>query len=163
MCMKYVNANVFCFGSVGSNLAGRAVYKASLDKVRAAKKSSGKFVIDNFDIVAFLNIRGSSEKEHSQSPLDQKKKLDFMIRLTKVDEEASNRKSYNLRQFYVDFSKPLQLQHACFDYYERTEIIHVDKLVVDTTGKYVIKVLVKTDPNSDVYDVQVAHPIYIEP
>lgn len=162
MCMKYVNANIQCFNSIGNDFSGRMTLRSSTERVRSRKLRSGKYEIDGFSIVVFINIRGSSDKDKSESPIDRKQRLDFIIRLTKNDDDPEKRISYNLREFDVDFSKPIKLKHACFDYYERTEIVQVDKLTLDSAGAYTIKVLVKSDQNSDVYDVQIGHSLFVE-
>lgn len=162
MCMKYVNVNVCCFDDINNNLLnlGRMTFTSMLESVRAKEKND-KFVIGGFNIVTFINIRGTRDGNNSDNPLDSNKKLDFKIRLTKLDVEPSKQLSYDLKDFSVDLSNKVSARHACFDYKEHIEIVNVDTITLDSKGAYVIKVLVKED-SEDLYNVQMIHPLYIQ-
>lgn len=160
MCMKYVNINVQCFETKTNAILGNREFLSLLDSVKAERKDN-KYSIGGFSVVTFINIRGTINKEAQNSPLNNKEKLDFKIRLTKLDVDKNKQTSYNLKDFSIDLSDESVVRKACFDYTERIEITNVDALVLDELGSYVIKVLVKRS-SSDMYDVQMVHPIYIK-
>ena len=162
MCMKYVNVNVCCFDNINNNILnlGRMTFTSMLESVKS-KEKNGKYIIGGFSIVTFVNIRGTSSGNNMDNPLDSDKKLDFKIRLTKLDAEPANQLSYDLKDFSVDLSRKGSSHHACFDYKEYIEIVNVDTVVLDSKGAYVIKVLVKED-SEDLYNVQMIHPLYVQ-
>lgn len=159
MCMKYVNANVQCFDSVTNNIfnLGRTGFSSILDSVKA-KEKNGKYYIGDFNIVTFLNIRGTKGGDNLSNPVDAQKKLIFRVRLTKLDEDSEKQLSYDLKDFEVDLSK--KVHQACFNYVERIEITNVGEICLDSKGAYVIKILVKEE-NATLFDVQITHPIYV--
>lgn len=160
MCMKYVNVNVQCFEINTNAIFGNREFSSLLDSVKAEQKND-KYSIGGFSIVTFINIRGTINEGTIDNPLNNKENLDFRIRLTKLNEDKSKQTSYNLKDFSIDLSDNSVVHKACFDYMERIEITNVDGLVLDELGAYVIKVLVKAS-NSDMYDVQMVHPLYIK-
>lgn len=161
MCMKYVNVNVCCFDDINSNILnlGRTTFTAMLDSVKS-KEKNGKFFIGDFNIVTFINVRGTKTGNKSDNPLDAGQRLDFKVRLTKLDSDPSNQLSYDLTNFSVDLSQKESLHHACFAYKEHVEITSVDSLSLESKGAYVIKILVK-ESSKELYDVQMIHPLYV--
>lgn len=162
MCMKYVNVNVCCFDDINNNFLnlGRTTFTSMLESVKS-KERNDKFIIGGFNIVTFVNIRGTRDGNNSNNPLDSDKRLDFKIRLTKLDAEPSKQLSYDLKDFSVDLSNKVSTHHACFDYKEHIEIVNVDTITLDSKGAYVIKVLVKED-SDNLYNVQMIHPLYVQ-
>lgn len=75
MSKKYINANIQCFDSIGTTLTGNMIYRSDITTVSAKRDRNGRYIINGFCIVAFINIRGSANKIESESPLDQKRKL----------------------------------------------------------------------------------------
>ena len=160
MCMKYINSNVQCFNLSTKGLLGNVGFSSILDSVKSIQKED-KYIIDDFSIVTFINIRGTKNENNMENPLNAKKKLNFRIRLTKLSENEDEQMSYDLKDFDIDLSDESVVKKACFKYVERIEIINVENLTLSSTGSYVIKVLVKNS-EEDLYDVQMLHPIYIK-
>ena len=162
MCMKYVNVNVCCFDDINNQIfnLGRTTFTSMLESVKSKEKND-KFIIGGFSIVTFVNIRGTRYGNNDNNPLDANKKLDFKIRLTKLDAKPENQLSYDLKDFSIDLSNKEATHHAYFDYKEHIEIVNVDTVVLQSKGAYVIKVLVKED-SEELYNVQMVHPLYVQ-
>lgn len=161
MCMKYVNTNVQCFSSVATSILGHTGFSAIIESVKA-EKNDEKYIIGGFNIVTFVNIRGTRGKNNTENnSLDRKDTLKFLIRLTKLDSDPEKQLSYDLKEFEIDLSDHKNLRHACFDYVERIEITEVDRLSLEEPGRYVIKILVKEN-SQKYYNVQMVHPIDVE-
>lgn len=160
MCMKYVNINVQCFDPAPNSLLANVGFSSILDSVKAEQKDD-KIIIGGFNIVTFINIRGTNDKSKTDNPLNAKKKLTFRVRLTKLDPDETKQISYNLKDFTIDLSDPSVIHRACFEYVERIEITAVKELELESTGPYVIKILVK-DENDKLFDVQMLHPLYVK-
>ena len=160
MCMKYVNANIQCFDENPIAFIGNTGFSHMIDSVKAKQKND-KYIVGGFNIVVFINIRGTQKKDNPDNPLDSNKKMDFKIRLTKLNEDPGKQISYDLKEFNIDLSDKNIIHHGCFDYCERVEIINVEELMLNDSGAYVIKVLVK-ERDSEQYDVQMIHPLYVK-
>lgn len=162
MCMKYVNVNVCCFDDINNNFLnlGRMTFTSMLESVKSKEKND-KLIIGGFNVVTFVNIRGTRDGDNPDNPLDSGKKLDFKVRLTKLDTEPSKQLSYDLKDFSIDLSNNVSTHHACFDYKEHIEIVNVNTITLDSKGAYVIKVLVKED-SDELYNVQMIHPLYVQ-
>ncbi len=160
MCMKYINSNVQCFNLSTKGLLGNVGFSSILDSVKSIQKED-KYIIDDFSIVTFINIRGTKNENNMENPLNAKKKLNFRIRLTKLSENEDEQISYDLKDFDIDLSDESVVKKACFKYIERIEITNVENLTLSSNGAYVIKVLVKNS-EEDLYDVQMLHPIYVK-
>ncbi len=159
MCMKYVNVSVQCFDRNPLKFLGGSGISALLDSVKCVEKD-GKYVISRFDIVTFINVRGTTAGENPQNPLDQGSVLDFRVRLTKLDDNPEKQVSYDLKDFVVDLSDDTICHRACFKYAEQVEVINVDNFELNETGHYVIKILVKKH-GAELYDIQLAHSLHI--
>lgn len=161
MCKKYVNSNVHCFNAVKSDILGGVGFAPIISSV-SAKRKDGRFVIGGFDIVVFLNIRGTGDGNDPQNPVDAGKKLYFKVRLTKLDETSDNQLSYDIKDFEIDLARE-EKHESCFKYVESIKVIHVDEILLDDKGSYTIKVLVKesSDPE-ELYDVQMTHNLYVK-
>ena len=160
MCMKYINTNVQCFSASNKGLLENIAFSSILESVKSEQKED-KFVVGGFNIVTFINIRGTKSGENENNPLDTGKKLNFKIRLTKLSKNSDEQMSYDLKDFDIDLSDKNNNRMACFGYTERIEITKVDDLVLNDIGEYVIKVLVKYD-KEELYDVQMLHPLTIK-
>lgn len=158
--MKYVNTNVQCFECGTPGILGRSDFSHMISEVDSRKKDD--FVtIGEFNVVVFINIRGTQSGNDLENPLDMGKKLKFLIRLTKVDTNEDNQLSYTLGEFDIDLSDMNIRQHACFPYVEQIQVLKIDNLLLKESGNYVIKVLVKEDGES-FYDVQITHPLKVK-
>lgn len=161
MCKKYINSNVHCFNAVNSNILGGIGFAPILSSVNA-KNKDGTFIIGGFDIVVFLNIRGTKDGNNSQNPVDAGKKLYFKVRLTKLDGALDNQLSYDIKDFEIDLAKEKK-HESCFKYVESIKVIHVDEIVLNEMGSYTIKVLVKeSEDPEELYDVQMTHNLYVK-
>ena len=156
--MKYVNVSVQCFDRNALKFLGLSGLPPLLDVVKCSEKD-GKYYIGKFDIATFVNIRGTTAKNNPQNPVDNKKILDFRIRLTYLDEDPQF--SYNLGDFTMDLSSEEIIHHADFDYAEQVQVINVDNFEIQKPGHYIIKVLVK-ERGAELYEVQLAHSLHIE-
>lgn len=159
MCMKYINTNIQCFDITTKDLFGNVGFSSILESVKS-KQIDDKFLIDGFNIVTFINIRGTKSESNPNNPVDMKKKLSFRIRLTKLSENEEEQISYDLNDFDIDLSDEAIIKKACFKYTERIEVTTIDNLTLDKNGSYVIKVLVK-ESDKKLYDVQMLHPLFI--
>lgn len=160
MCVQYVNTNVQCFNTIKRGLLWDTGFSSILSSVKAEEKDN-KFVIGDFSIVTFINIRGTQDENNTNNPLVKKSKLSFRIRLTKVDKDPQKQLSYDIKDFDIDLSDRSKIHSACFDYLERIEITNIEKLVLESKGAYAIKILIK-DETEDLYNIQMVHPIYVE-
>lgn len=160
MCMRYINTNVQCFDSISKGLLGHIGFSSLLNTV-GAKECGEQFLVDTFNIVTFVNIRGSKNGDKADNPIDAKMKLEFCVRLTKLDREPDKQLSYDIDKFYIDLSDESQLKKSCFVYSERIEITEVKELLLNSKGNYVVKILVKQQ-NDEKYQVQMTHPLVIE-
>ena len=160
MCMKYVNTNVQCFESGTSGFFERSDFIHMINKVEARKKEDF-VVVSGFNVVVFINIRGTQGKANPDNPLDAGEKLNFLIRLTKLDTNEDKQLSYTLQKFDIDLSDKAIQQQACFPYVEQVRILNIDNLLLKEQGNYVIKVLVKKDRDKS-YDIQMTHSLIVQ-
>ena len=160
MCMKYVNSNIQCFDLASKGLFGTIGLSDIIESVKSSQKDD-KFVVGNFNIVAFINIRGTKSETNKNNPLDMGRKLNFRIRLTKLSETPEKQLSYDLKDFDIDLSDKSIIKEACFKYVERIDVTPVKELQLNDKGAYVIKLLVK-DSDEELYDVQMLHPLYVK-
>ena len=159
MFEKYINTNILCVDSNGRNIL-RGLNFSELRSSVSAKKKEEKFVVGGFDIVVFLNIRGTSSKNDSDNPVDNGGKLFFRIRLTKLDGDKNKRLSYDIKDFEVDLSKEKK-HESCFLYYEEIMVVHINDLEINEKGAYTVKLLVKDSPDQKKpYNVHMTHNIY---
>lgn len=160
MCMKYVNTTVQCFNnSVSQYWFGNGGLSSFIQDVKCSKESETKYSVRKFGIVVFVNIRGSAN-DKMNNPLEQKEELEFKIRLTHLSSDSHKRLSYDLTSFSVNLADDSLIQTACFDYVDLIKVINVSDLEVESTGKYVLKVLIKKK-NEQFYDIQMTHPLSI--
>lgn len=160
MCMRYVNTNVQCFDSISKSLLGHIGFSSLLNAVKA-KEVCEQVLVETFNIVTFINIRGSKNGDNPDNPIDAKSKLEFCVRLTKLDKDPEKQLSYDIDKFCIDLSDETQLKKSCFYYSERIEITEVKDLVLNSKGNYVVKILVKQQ-NDEKYQVQMTHPLLVE-
>ena len=76
MCMKYINGNIQCFKEMTKDIYGNIGFSSILDSVQSEQKEE-KVVIGGFNIVTFINIRGTKSQKNSDNPIDMKKKAEF--------------------------------------------------------------------------------------
>lgn len=155
--MKYVNATATCFKSVVIENNNIISFNAPFNSIKSTNNTD-VLSIDNFAIVTQIDFLGTNNLSHiSENPLEQKKTIDFIIRLTKCDKKEENRIGFDLDTFSInlaDMYKKEQIDLACFGFLNYTRITNVDQLdLPGGTGKYVIKILVKTS-NDNEYTIQ---------
>lgn len=157
MCMKYINTTATCFKSVTMEKDKIISFNAPFQCIKASDGNDG-LMIDNFYIVTQIDFLGTNCEEHKmENPLEQKRTIDFIIRLTKCDRFEEQRIGVDLDSFSIDLGEMYeeeQVDLACFGFLNYTRIINVSDLdLPGGTGKYVIKVLVK-DSDDKEYTIQ---------
>lgn len=147
MCMKYVNAVACCYKSIEEVNKTIVSYKYPFDTIDVEDKEPA---ICDFYIITNISIRGTlNEKEKLDNPIEQKKKLEFVIRITKCDSDPDKRQGADLDRFVVDLGKE-NIQNACFGFMNYNRFTYVKHLPLPYgIGKYVIKVLIKEVGQSD--------------
>ena len=147
MCMKYVNATVTCFKSVTIDNNKIISFNAPFKSIKSTVNDN-VLIVDNFALVTQIDFLGTSNSSHRpENPLEQKQKLDFIIRLTKCDQLEQKRIGKDLDIFSVDLDdmyKKNQVDLACFGFLNYTRITNVTQLdLAGGIGKYVLKILIK--------------------
>ncbi len=156
MCMKYVNATAACYKSILMENKSIMSLNAPFNEIQSVD-SVGIPCIDFF-VATQIDFLGTNKEEHKkESPLEQKKKIDFIIRLTKCDSEEVNRICSDLDSFSIDLAEmneKEQVSVACFGFVNYMRMTKVEKLPLPAgTGKYVLKILIK-ESESDEYTIQ---------
>lgn len=157
MCMKYVNASARCYKSITSVGNNVVSYDIPFTSIRHDNESD-LISIGKFSIITNIDFLGTSVEEHKKdNPLESRKTLDFIIRLTKCSNDVEKRIGYDLDCFSIDLNEMYetgQVNTACFDFLNYTRTTNVDKLdLPGGVGKYVIKVLIKDSEEKD-YTIQ---------
>ncbi len=157
MCMKYVNATATCFKLVTMDNNKIIAYNAPFNSIKSIEENN-TLSLDNFSIITQIDFLGTSSPEHqTENPLEMKKTVDFIIRLTKCDSIEENRLGKDLDCFSIDLTEMYekkQVSKACFGFFNYTRITNVDKLDLPKgPGKYVIKVLIKDSEDTE-YSIQ---------
>lgn len=157
MCMRFVNAATICYKNVIIENSNIVSFDAPFSSIQSTNSGHSK-VIGNFSMVTKIDFLGTENQEHkSQNPLEMKKKIDFIIRLTKCDYLEENRIGYDIDKFTIDLNDMYekgQVDTACFDYFNYTRITNIEKLdLPGGAGKYVIKILIKNSEDSE-YSIQ---------
>ena len=157
MCKKYVNASTRCYKSVTSVNNNVVSYDIPFTSIRHVNDGAVT-IVENFSIVTIIDFLGTNNECHKRSnPLECKRTLDFIIRLTKCSNDESKRIGYDLDCFSINLAemyKANQFDRACFDFLNYTRTTNVDRLELPGgTGKYVIKILVKDSEEED-YTIQ---------
>lgn len=157
MCMKYVNTTATCYKSVVIENEKIASFNAPFMSIKSIENESGVF-LDDFTVVTQIDFLGTNNPKHkADNPLEQKKTIDFIVRLTKCVKEPSKRVAYDLDNFSIDLAdmdEKQQVDLACFGFLNYTRITNVKGLdLPGGTGKYVIKILVKNAEDKE-YSIQ---------
>lgn len=175
MCMKYINAIVTPYASVLSTPSGGVVtLHAPLGSVRCRDIKDGKAILEDFAVVTDLNFLGTADETHKkENPLEQGKKIGFIIRLTKCSPDVNARKYVDLDSFVIDLAEVKDkgwASKACFDYYNYTHLtkmpedirwIPVDGEGRPMAGSYVLKVIVEDIDGDGKQSVQAMCPLQI--
>ncbi len=157
MCMKYVNANVTCFKSVVMDGDKIVSFNAPFEIIKSTNANDTLF-IEDFSLVTQIDFLGTSDVNHMKdSSLEQKKTIDFIVRLTKCTRDEKDRIGFDLDSFSINLSDMYEnnkVNTACFDFLNYTQITNVKRLnLPGGNGKYVIKVLIKDCDESE-YSIQ---------
>ncbi|MCM1246367.1 MAG: hypothetical protein NC293_12065 [Roseburia sp.] len=155
--MKYVNANTTCFKSVIMDGDKIVSFNAPFEVIKATNIDNTLF-IEDFSLVTQIDFLGTSDSEHKmENPLEQKKTVDFIVRLTKCTRKEEDRLGFDLDSFSIDLEdiyKKEKVDTACFDFFNYTKITNVKRLDLPCgDGKYVIKVLIKGSEEEE-YSIQ---------
>lgn len=155
--MKYINANATCFKSVVMDGNKIVSFNAPFELIKSTE-IDGVLYIEDFSLVTQIDFWGTSDLAHKQNnPLEHKKTIDFIIRLTKCAKSGNERIGFDLDNFSInleDMYKNGKVNTACFDFLNYTKITNVKKLnLPGGIGKYVIKILVKSS-SEDEYSIQ---------
>lgn len=147
MCMKYINANAMCFKSVIIENNQIVSFTAPFNAMKSVSDEEGIFT-DDFAIVTQIDVLGTNTpKNKAENPLENGKKLDFKIRLTKIDKIDENRLGFDVDNFSIDLAEMKEnnrTEKACFEFFNYMRMTQIDKLHLPAgPGRYVIKVLVK--------------------
>ena len=158
MCMKYINTTVTCFKSINIENNKIISFNAPFNNIKSTSDDKGKLLVDDFSVVTQIDFLGTNNFERkSENPLEQKKTIDFVIRLTKCNKDLEKRIGVDLDAFSInlnDMHEKKQVDFACFGFLNYTRITNVTQLDLQGgTGGYVIKVLVKDSESSD-YTIQ---------
>lgn len=157
MCMKYVNANATCFKSVVMDGDKIISFNAPFEVIKSTNKADAIY-IEDFSVVTQIDFLGTSDSDRKmENPLEQKKTIDFIVRLTKCTRSEEGRLGFDLDSFSVnleDMYKKNQVNTACFDFLNYTKVTNVERLALPCgTGKYVLKVLIKASEEKE-YSIQ---------
>lgn len=165
MCKQYVNANVICFGTIISENDAPLAFCNPFDTFHPSKSRNG-YELPGFQVMSYINILGTADKEKQSSHIlyQENKSLDFILRLTKCDEDPNKRFYYDLDAFQINI-KELRENHkvdgACFDFINYARTTNVPSFKVERSGSYVIKLLVKESTDSQ-YAVQFIKRMQVE-
>ncbi|GEM_PF-4979574 len=157
MCMKYVNASVRFYKSVTVVDNNVMSYDIPFISIRHDNDEMG-IVINKFSIITSIDFLGTNNEKHkNENPLESRKTLNFIVRLTKCSNDESKRIGYDLDCFSINLEEMYetdQVGKACFDFLNYTRTTKVDKLELPGgVGKYVVKVLIK-DSEEKEYTIQ---------
>ncbi len=157
MCMKYVNASARCYKSI--TLVDNNIMSYDIPFISIRHDNIGtQIAISKFSIVTSIDLLGTSNEEHkAENPLESKRTLDFIIRLTKCCSDDNKRIGYDLDHFSInlaDIYETEQVGKACFDFLNYTRTTNIDRLdLPGGLGKYVIKILIKDSEDKN-YTIQ---------
>lgn len=165
MCMKYVNANASCYKSITTYNDRYLSYDAPFESIPAVSGNEDECYVDDFKIITNINFLGTNNDQFkADNVLVQREKLNVMVRVTKCAAAEQDRLCLDLDKYDIDLSeyhKKGLISHACFDFLDTTRITNVNRLRFPGTGKYVIKILIKKDSDSD-YSIQSMSKLIIE-
>lgn len=157
MCKTYVNASARCYKSITSIDNNVMSYDIPFTSIRHDNEGD-QIVISRFSIVTCIDFLGTgNEDRKNENPLESRRTLDFIIRLTKCSNDERRRIGYDLDSFSINLAEMYETEQigtACFDYLNYTRTTNVDKIDLPMgLGKYVIKVLIK-DSEDENYTIQ---------
>lgn len=176
MCMKYINAITTPYASAIVVDGAIVSLHAPLQVVRGVVLEDGQYYLSGFDVVTDLTFLGTAKEEnYISNPVMNGDTIDIILRLTRCAVDIEERYYIDLDRFSVDLTKIResgQMKHACFDYYNHTQVTKVPgktiKLPVDKEGRalfglYALKVIVEQRGGEDKGTVQTISPLKIIP
>jgi len=143
--MKNLNVNACCYRNVSTQDNQVISYDQPFTGLKVSQKSDNcKFTTGSFAVVTQINMMGTNQEAHKvENPVEQRKSLDFIIRITKRDKNPEKQIGIDLDSFTIDLSQS-SIEHACYPFFNYTRVTRVQDLeLVGGTGFYIIKVLVK--------------------
>lgn len=158
MSIQNINTTVTCYKSVTMDKNSVISFNAPFNSIKAISYEKG-WAIDNLVIVTQIDFLGTiNESLALNNPLELKKTIDFIIRLTKCDRDEEMRLGYDLDIFSVnldDMYSKNQVKRACFDFLNYTRITNIDQMLnlPGGVGNYVIKILIKNSEDTE-YTIQ---------
>lgn len=155
MCMKNVNATVCLFASVRRN-DEYVSFSLPFDTIKCALRNNTPYISDFF-IVANVNLMGTTNEEaKSHNIVQNEKKLNCLLRLTKISKESNERVSWDIEEFSIDASdKMIRFDGACVPTVNFRKVVEVNdiELTENYRGDYALKLLVRTN-EAEKWEVQ---------
>ena len=156
MCMKPLNVNTCCYKNVTTKDNKLVSFDQPFSGIVLNHTDEGKFTTGDFVVVTQINVMGTNQEDHKlDNPLEQRKSLDFIIRLTKRDKDPAKQIGVDLDAFTVNLQEQeAAIERACYQFFNLTRVTRVkDFEVIGGPGNYIIKVLVK-ETESDKWIIQ---------
>lgn len=157
MCMKNLNINTCCYKNVTMQNETVLSFDRPITGVVFDKTLDGKLIADSFFVETKINILGTNNEDHkADNLLEQRKSLDFIIRLTKRDKDPEKQIYKDLDTFTIHLSQmESAIEQACFPFFNYTRVTRVKDLELDGgAGSYILKVLVRESGTSDKMIIQ---------
>ena len=154
MCIKNINTNICCYKNVTTVNDNAVVYSQPISRIKVRKDSNDKLFTGPFVIAVQISMLGTDNaSEKTNNVVEKRARIDFKIRITKINKDPAKRLSLDLDDFSIDLNNEV-LQQSCYEFYNQTQVVQVNDLFLQGgAGQYVIKVLVK-ESDSDKWIVQ---------
>lgn len=146
MCMKNLNVTTCCYKNVTTKENRIVSFDEPFTGLVLNKTLDCKLTTGPFVVATQINIMGTNQESHKQdNPLEQRKSLDFVIRLTKRDRDPEKQLGVDLDAFTIDLQDlDSSIDQACYSFFNYTRVTRVKDLeLIGGTGHYVVKVIVK--------------------
>ena len=165
--MNYINATTRCYSSVLFDGQGKIVsLNNPQDSFLGEFLENGDVSVGNFYIQTEITVMGTN-KEDADNPINDNMNLHFTLRITACDSDPQKQTYNDIDEFDIDLGK-LKEDHrliiACYPFLSTFRITGVKKILLppSKTGKYVLKVLVRTTNNPEDNCIQSMSPFNIQ-
>ena len=151
MCVKNINAISTLYKTVVLNGNGTYTLSENINHFSVSGNETSPH-IGNFNIITELCLMG--ERGEQDAPF--KDGVKVRIRLTKLNRDPGKQYSWDIDEFDVD-SNGEGIGQACMPFITKKHITSVKSISLrpdDYRGGYVIKVLIKDNPDEDKWKVQ---------